>query len=252
MAYNEKHNEANGEDNRDGDPEQPQLELRRRGPDRRRGRRRAAATAAAQLPADAARLAWASRCCRGGDEVGRTQRGNNNAYCQDSPLSWTPWDGDQDRQAFLAFVAASPRAARVATGPAAANVPGGRRPGTTDVLWLRPDGAEMTEADWTDAERRTLGMLLDGDGILERDAHGEPITGDTLLILLNAGVEDVLFTLPARCPASGRVSSTARRLTTSRPTDPPRPGSSSTTRRPSLRLTPSGRAGPRDTLLKIG
>ena len=74
----------------------------------------------------------------------------------------------------------------------------GRRPGESDVLWLRPDGGEMTGADWNDASRRVLGMLLDGDAILESDARGQRIVGDTLLVLLNTGDTDVSFTLPAR------------------------------------------------------
>ena len=78
----------------------------------------------------------------------------------------------------------------------------GRRTGATDVLWLRPNGAEMAATDWNDPARRALGMLLDGDGILERDTRGDLITGDTLLILLNAGPEDVLFTMPARPPSA--------------------------------------------------
>lgn len=72
----------------------------------------------------------------------------------------------------------------------------GRRPGNTDVLWLRPDGQEMTNGDWSHPEGRALGILLDGLGILERDAHGEVIVGDTLLVLFNAADRGQAFTLP--------------------------------------------------------
>ena len=74
----------------------------------------------------------------------------------------------------------------------------GRRPGVSDVLWLRPEGGEMTDADWNDPSRRALGMLLDGDAILESDVHGRRITGDTLLVLFNTGEGEVNFTLPVR------------------------------------------------------
>jgi glycogen operon protein len=72
----------------------------------------------------------------------------------------------------------------------------GRKPGEADVLWLRPEGGEMQDADWHDPSRRTLGILLDGDNIRERDARGEPVRGDTLLILLNAAPVPVDFVLP--------------------------------------------------------
>ena len=132
----------------------------------------------------------------GGDEMGRTQLGNNNAYCQDSPLAWTPWDGENAEGPFLAF------ATRLNALRAAQPVLrrrtflAGRRPGNTDVLWLRPDGQEMADADWTHPDGRALGMLLDGHGILERDAHGEKMVGDTLLILLNGSGQAQAFTLP--------------------------------------------------------
>ena len=74
----------------------------------------------------------------------------------------------------------------------------GRRPGIADVLWLRPDGREMEAADWADPERRVLGVLLDGGAITETDPRGQPIVGDTLLILLNAGADEVRFVLPKR------------------------------------------------------
>ena len=74
----------------------------------------------------------------------------------------------------------------------------GQTPGSADVLWLRPDANEMTEADWSDPNRRTLGVLLDGQAIQERSERGERIVGDTLLILFNAGPDDVAYTLPTK------------------------------------------------------
>jgi glycogen operon protein len=141
----------------------------------------------------------------GGDEFNRTQQGNNNAYVHDSPLAWTPWpsaggDGSAEAAAMCAFVQrlialrASQPALRRRTFLR------GRQPGSADVLWIRPDGEEMDAADWHDPAARALGMLLNGQGILERDARGEIVSGDTLLILLHAGESDLPFTLP-RSPA---------------------------------------------------
>jgi glycogen operon protein len=134
----------------------------------------------------------------GGDEVGRTQWGNNNAYCQDGPLSWTPWRLDQEQRDLLAFVQSL--AALRASEPVLQRRTflRGRLPETTDVLWLREDGAEMSGTDWHEPHRHVLGMLLDGEGILERDGRGEPIRGNTLLILFNGGTDDQICTLPTR------------------------------------------------------
>jgi glycogen operon protein len=81
--------------------------------------------------------------------------------------------------------------------------------GRTDVLWLRADGSEMTGDDWPNGDLRTLGVLLDGQGIGDVDEQGRPITGDTLLILLNAGGDDAGFTLPASEKGWRRVIDTA-------------------------------------------
>ncbi len=154
----------------------------------------------------------------GGDELGRSQHGNNNAYCHDSPLSWTLWDLPDEEMAFLRFVAQ--------LGTLRARQPvlrrrtflRGRRLGFTDVLWLRPEGGEMTEADWRDANRRAIGMLLDGEAILERNETGTVVVGDTVLVILNAHSESVPFVLPDR-PGTTRW---ARRLDTAEPDGPER------------------------------
>lgn len=124
--------------------------------------------------------------------------GNNNAYCQDGPLSWTPWQLDEDlKWDLLTFV--QTLAALRASEPVLQRRTflRGRLPDTTDVLWLREDGTEMSGANWHEPHRHVLGMLLDGEGILERDDRGESIRGNTLLVLLNGGTEDQHFTLPA-------------------------------------------------------
>jgi len=195
VAYNDKHNEANGEENRDGDPHNLSWNCGVEGETddpviralRLRQRRNFMLTLL---------VSQGVPMISGGDEVGRTQQGNNNAYCQDSLISWTPWTGDDDERSFSDFVrrliairAAEPVLRR-------RRFLDGRREGSADVLWLRPDGREMTGDDWSAADRRTLGILLDGQVILEPDATGQPITGDTLFIVLNASPDAVAFTLP--------------------------------------------------------
>jgi glycogen operon protein len=211
VAYNEKHNEANGENNRDGDPHNMSWNSGVEGETddaatvelRRQRRRNFVVTLL---------VSQGVPMLSGGDEVGRSQQGNNNAYNQDSPLSWTHWEVDNEERAFCDFVrrlialrASQPVLRR-------RRFLDGRRPGHTDVLWTRPEGGEMTEADWHDGERRALGILLDGGSILEADATGRPIAGDTLFIALNASAGEVAFALPPRAagPAWRCVVDTAR------------------------------------------
>ena len=201
VAYEQKHNQANGENDRDGEDHNLSWNSGVEGPTgdpailelRRRRRRNFLVTLCLSLGVP---------MISGGDEMGRTQSGNNNAYCHDSPLTWTPWDLDAEGQSFLQFVR-SLLALRAST-------PVVRRRrflkgwvGTrADVLWLRPDGREMRAEDWADPVRHTLGVLFDGDAIQEHDAMGEPLRADSLLILLNAGQDEVVFTIPQ--PVSGR------------------------------------------------
>jgi isoamylase len=197
VSYHDKHNEANGENNRDGDSNNLSWNCGAEGPTsdpaildlRLRQRRNFLLTLFISLGVP---------MLSGGDEVGRTQTGNNNGYCQDSELFWTPWDVPREEQQFCDFVrrlialrASQPVLQR-------RKFLSGRRPGAADVLWLCPEGQEMAEADWTDGERRALGVLLDGGAILETDAHGRRIVGDSLLILLNGGEADVQFVMPRR------------------------------------------------------
>jgi len=197
VSYNDKHNEANGEDNRDGDSNNLSWNCGAEGATedpairelRMRQRRNFLLTLMVSLGVP---------MISGGDEVGRTQNGNNNGYCQDSTLTWTPWAVPEEESQFYRFVqqlltmrASQPVLQR-------RTFLNGRRPGAADVLWLRPDGQEMTDSDWNDGERRAIGVLLDGHAIPETDAHGRPIVGDTLLILLNAGANDVRFVMPRR------------------------------------------------------
>jgi isoamylase len=218
VSYNEKHNHANGEDNRDGDPHNFSWNCGVEGPTtdpdvlalRRRQQRNFLITLLTSVGVP---------MLSGGDEVLRSQNGNNNAYCHDSSLSWTPWTNGPEGDAMLAFTRQV--VALRATQPVLQRRTflNGRNPDAADVLWLRPDGGEFTAADWQDASRRTIGVLLDGENIGERNARGEAVRGDTLLILLNAASFDVPFELPHHaggsweclvdsrdhCPAPGPV-----------------------------------------------
>ena len=209
VSYEQKHNAANGEDNRDGDSNNLSSNFGVEGPTddenilelRRRQRRNFLTTLL---------VSQGVPMLSGGDEVGRTQQGNNNAYCHDSPLTWTPWAVGREGAALLAFIQrllairASQPVLRRRTFLS------GRRAGAADVLWLRPDGAEMTDADWANGQR-ALGMLLDGHAILEPDAQGRPIVGDSLLVVFNGSDQALDFVLPIR-PSSNvwtRLADTA-------------------------------------------
>jgi glycogen operon protein len=136
-----------------------------------------------------------------GDELGRTQQGNNNVYCQDSELSWVDWEDARLHdvqtvftQRLLKLRADHPifRRRRFFTGEPAgdAKVP--------DIAWLRRDGEVMTESDWNTPSGMTMTVFLNGHGIPERDALGEEITDDSFLLLFNPLHQDVSFTLPSR------------------------------------------------------
>jgi len=134
-----------------------------------------------------------------GDEVGRTQKGNNNAYCQDGPLSWVNWDLTSAEKELLEFV-------RKVFAIAKANPVFRRRRffaadpvsdrGRKDILWVRPDGGEMELSEWKDPENRILGMLIHGDASDETDERGRPIEGQTLLLLMNGSNRAKPFNLP--------------------------------------------------------
>lgn len=134
-----------------------------------------------------------------GDEIARSQRGNNNAYCQDSEVTWVDWRLDDRRRGLLAFARqvfalrqANPLLRRRTFFRGQSDAPD--RP--KDVTWLRDDGHEMTDVDWNDPHRFAFGMLLDGRAATELDEHNQPITGDTLVLALNNGMVPVRFTLP--------------------------------------------------------
>jgi len=215
VSYEQRHNEANGEDNRDGASDNASRNWGVEGPTEaariQRARQRAKRNLLATLY-----FSQGVRMILGGDEIGRTQRGNNNAYCQDNEVSWFDWSLDDDDQELMAFirrlseiVAGNPilRRRDFFTGE-----PQGVGD-TKDVTWIRPDGNEMTEAEWADAGRSAIGMLLLGRAADEVDERGRRAYGDTLLLLLNGGTRSIPFTIP-RLESPGRWDEL---LNTSRP-----------------------------------
>ena len=203
VSYERKHNEANGEDNRDGHDSNESRNWGTEGPTdaarvvrmRERIRRNMLATLA---------LSQGVPMISHGDELGRTQLGNNNPYCQDSPLTWVDWTLDGPAREFLSF-------ARELFAIRAANPVFRRRSffhheivdtgRGQHVTWLRSDGAEMRVDDWH-AAAHVLGMLIRGDATDEVDDRGCLLAGETVLLLLNGGSRSVRFAV-APLPDSG-------------------------------------------------
>ncbi len=199
VSYNEKHNQANGEENQDGTNDNASWNCGVEGPTddpavnalRARQQRNFLATLL---------LSQGTPMLLGGDERGRSQRGNNNAYCQDNELSWYDWRPDAEPAALLKFT-------RQLIALRKAHPVLGRRkffegiflPGADikDLTWFNPDGTEIVDEQWQDPQARALGMRLAGDAIDELAPGGERIAGDTLLVLLNASHAEVPFVLPA-------------------------------------------------------
>jgi glycogen operon protein len=138
-----------------------------------------------------------------GDELRRTQGGNNNAYCQDNPISWQDWstvESDPETAELHALVRrliALRRGSPVLRQRAffeGRPVPGGD--GRKDLAWFRPDGYEMTEAEWLSPDTHTIGMYLDGRGIRQRGPRGERLTDRSYLLVQHGGGLDTVFLLP--------------------------------------------------------
>jgi len=198
VSYDGKHNEANGEDNRDGSDHNVSWNHGVEGPTddvkitelRERQKRNLLATLL---------LAQGVPMICGGDEMGRTQQGNNNAYCQDNEISWHDWRLDGRRKALLAFTRFMIRLRRHHPVLRRRQFFYGRAiySDVKDLTWFRPDGREMTDADWQNGLTRCFGLRFAGDAIAEVSERGERIVDDTLLILINAHWEAVPFILPA-------------------------------------------------------
>jgi glycogen operon protein len=197
VSYNDKHNEANGEENRDGCSNNDSWNCGAEGPTddpairelRERQKRNLIATLL---------LSQGVPMILAGDELSHSQQGNNNTYCQDNELSWLNWELDETRQKFFEFVQ---RLTEIWTTHAVfqrrrfyRGLPV-RGEGVKDLAWFNPDGGEMSDENWKDGLARCLGVFLSGD-TGDVDEHGEPVKADSVLLLLNAHHEPVPFKLP--------------------------------------------------------
>jgi len=136
----------------------------------------------------------------GGDELGRTQNGNNNAYCQDSESSWVDWTPDADRTRLLEFVRLLLRLRREHPLFRRRHFFEGRPlhgSEAKDIVWLKPDGTEMTTEEWNQDFARCLGVYLSGVALGETDARGNPVRDDDFVVLFNAHHEPLPFRLPS-------------------------------------------------------
>jgi isoamylase len=138
-----------------------------------------------------------------GDEVGRTQRGNNNAYCQDNEISWLDWQRSAEQEDLLRFtkyVIEMRRSQPVLKRRRFFQGKSVREGAIKDITWFAPDGSEMSPEMWA-SDVRTLGVRLDGSQIDETDSRGNPTVGDTLFLLFSANEETVRFAFPPRTRA---------------------------------------------------
>ncbi len=213
VSYNGKHNEANGEDNRDGSDDNTSWNCGVEGPTDDAAIREVRARQKRNFLATIF-LSQGVPMLRGGDEVGASQRGNNNAYCQDNDLSWVSWELGPDDRELLDFVQRLSRIWQQHPVLQRRRFFQGRLirgSGIKDVSWLMPSGDEMTDHDWS-GSTRSFGMRLAGDRIEEVDDHGARIVGDTVLVLFNAHHEEIAFSLPRTRDGQRweRVADTAR------------------------------------------
>ncbi|MGW7549568.1 glycogen debranching protein GlgX [Streptomyces sp. NPDC054770] len=200
VSYNDKHNQANGEGDRDGESHNRSWNCGAEGETtdpgvlelRSRQQRNLLATLL---------LSQGIPMLSHGDELGRTQGGNNNAYCQDNEVSWIDWELTEEQQSLTDFTryviglrAAHPvlRRRRFFLGETATHP---RQP-LPDLVWLLPDAREMTDRDWQRADAHSVGVFLNGDAIAERDPYGRRLVDDSFLLLLNGYWEPVDFRLP--------------------------------------------------------
>ncbi|MDX3100738.1 glycogen debranching protein GlgX [Nonomuraea angiospora] len=206
VSYDHKHNEANGEDNRDGTNDNRSWNCGAEGPVedpgivRLRHRQRRNFLATLFLSQGVPMLSH-------GDELGRTQRGNNNAYCQDNELAWVDWSMLHTEPELLEFVRALSKLRREHPVFQRRRFFHGRHPddGKRDLVWLTPGGTEMTAGDWHIGYAKSLMVYLNGEAITEPGPRGERIVDDSFLLLINAHHENMSFTLPGEECGTGWV-----------------------------------------------
>ncbi|MDF8263997.1 glycogen debranching protein GlgX [Luteipulveratus flavus] len=200
VSYNEKHNEANGEGNRDGESHNRSWNCGVEGPtddegvNRLRGQQQRNFLATLLLSQGVPMLSH-------GDELGRSQGGNNNVYCQDNEIAWVDWDLDDDRRDLLDFTRAAialrqqhPTFRRRRFFAGDADHGGASELG--DIAWFASSGAPMNELDWRNGYARTLMVFLNGQAISAPDSAGRPVVDDHVLMMFNAHSDEVAFTVP--------------------------------------------------------
>jgi glycogen operon protein len=199
VSYEQKHNEANGEDNKDGENHNSSWNCGIEGPtddaviNSLRGRQKRNFLSSLLLSQGIPMLL-------GGDELGRTQRGNNNAYCQDNEISWFDWTNVDDgllefTRSLIALRKAHPvfyRRGWFQGRDIRAEIP--------DIGWFKPDGAEMSDEDWSSGYAKSLTVFLNGEGIHTPDQRGMRVMDDSFLLLFNAHHEQMEFRIPSRLP----------------------------------------------------
>nr|CRL69775.1 glycogen debranching protein GlgX [Mycolicibacterium malmesburyense] len=201
VSYNEKHNEDNGEDNNDGESHNRSWNCGVEGPtddpevNALRARQQRNFLTTLLLSQGVPMIAH-------GDELGRTQQGNNNVYCQDNELSWIDWNSaDTDLMEFTrkvsALRAAHPvfRRRRFFSGRPVRQRGGD---GLPDIAWFAPDGSEMGDEDWETGYAKSIAVYLNGNGIPDRDVRGQRIVDDSFVLCFNAHYEPIDFAMPEK------------------------------------------------------
>ncbi|MDP3082854.1 MAG: glycogen debranching protein GlgX [Rubrivivax sp.] len=228
VSYNDKHNEANGEDGRDGHGHNLSWNCGAEGPTddpairalRARQQRNFIATLV---------LSQGVPMLLAGDEIGRSQGGNNNAYCQDNATSWVDWALGDEQQSLLEFTSRMLELrARHAVFRRRDFFQGRPLFGSQvrDIVWLRPDGSEMGEHEWQQDHARALAVVLSGDGLNDVDERGRALRDDSFVLMFNADAGAVTFTLPAELrlgPGELLVDTSTAELRTGTGFDPAQP-----------------------------
>src|ERR1700742_5097035 len=201
VSYNEKHNEANGENNNDGESHNRSWNCGAEGPTRSKSIKALRAGQQRNFLATLLLSQGVPMICHG-DELGRTQNGNNNGYCQDNELTWIDWaNADAGLLEFTRAVSALRadhpvfRRRRFFSGKPV------RRRGQADlpdISWFTPEGTEMTDEDWGAGFAKSVAVFLNGHGIPDRDARGQQLLDDSFLLCFNAHYEPIEFTLPPK------------------------------------------------------
>lgn len=196
VSYNEKHNEANGEENKDGESYNRSwncgIEGATDNPDilslRAKQKRNLLATLF---------LSQGIPMIRGGDEISKSQNGNNNAYCQDSKLSWYNWDSaDNQLLKFVTRLISFRREHEIFHRPRWFQGSPIYRTGVDDIAWFLPEGKQMTDVEWGEAYAKSMAVFMNGQALRTFNDFGERVVDDTFYLLLNAHFEPIVFTIP--------------------------------------------------------